>query len=208
MIDEATIKKIILNFEKRSLKNREMRIKFPDSPEKFMESEVELHEILQEMRVLATAPDYYPLLVKLQIIPSLLELLSHDNTDVSVAGVELLQELTDVDILNESEEGAEALIEALLDHQVVALLVQNLDRLDETVKEEADGVHNTLSIVENLTELRPEITGEAVKQGLLAWLLKRLKVKSPFDANKLYTSEMLSIMLQDNEKNRTALGNN
>lgn len=62
-----------------------MRIKFPDAPEKFMESEVELHEILQEMRVLATAPDYYPLLVKLNIIPSLLELLSHDNTDIAVS---------------------------------------------------------------------------------------------------------------------------
>lgn len=61
-----------------------MRIKFPDSPEKFMESEVELHEILQEMRVLATAPDFYPLLVKLRVIPSVLELLSHDNTDVTV----------------------------------------------------------------------------------------------------------------------------
>lgn len=85
IVDETAIKKIVLNFEKRSLKNREMRIKFPDSPEKFMESEVELHEILQEMRVLSTAPDYYPLLVKLQIIPSLLELLSHDNTDIAVS---------------------------------------------------------------------------------------------------------------------------
>lgn len=85
IIDETTIKRIVLNFEKRCLKNREMRIKFPDSPEKFMESEVELHEILQEMRILATAPDYYPLLVKLNVIPSLLELLSHDNTDVAVS---------------------------------------------------------------------------------------------------------------------------
>ncbi|CAG9854745.1 unnamed protein product [Phyllotreta striolata] len=206
VIDETALKKIILNFEKRSLKNREMRIKFPDSPEKFMDSEVELHEILQEMRVLATAPDYYPLLVKLQVIPSLLELLSHDNTDVAVATVELLQELTDVDILNESEEGTEALIESLLEHQVIALLVQNLDRLDESVKEEADGVHNTLSIIENLTELSSEIVNEANKQGLLAWLLKRLKLKAPFDANKLYVSEILSILLQDNEKNRLTLG--
>ncbi|XP_030759608.1 beta-catenin-like protein 1 [Sitophilus oryzae] len=206
VVDATTIKKIILNFEKRSLKNREMRIKFPDSPEKFMESEIELHEILQEMRVLSTAPDYYPLLVKLQVIPSLLELLSHDNTDVAVATVELLQELTDVDILNESEEGADALIQSLLDQQVIALLVQNLDRLDETVKEEADGVHNTLSIIENLTELRSEITTEAGKQGLLTWILKRLRLKAPFDQNKLYASEMLSIILQDNEKNRLMLG--
>ncbi|CAH1105199.1 unnamed protein product [Psylliodes chrysocephalus] len=206
IIDETALKKIILNFEKRSLKNREMRIKFPDSPEKFLESEVELHEILQEMRVLATAPDHYPLLVKLQVIPSLLELLSHDNTDIAVGTVELLQELSDVDILNESEEGTEALIESLLEHQVIALLVQNLERLDESVKEEADGVHNTLSIIENLTELSSEIINEASKQGLLAWLLKRLKLKAPFDSNKLYASEILSILLQDNEKNRLALG--
>ncbi|CAG9827204.1 unnamed protein product [Diabrotica balteata] len=206
IIDETALKKIVLNFEKRSLKNREMRIKFPDSPEKFLESEVELHEILQEMRILATAPDYYPLLVKLQVIPSLLELLSHDNTDIAVATVELLQELTDVDSLNESEEGTEALIESLLDHQIIALLVQNLERLDETVKEEADGVHNTLSIIENLTELSSEIINEATKQGLLAWLLKRLKLKSPFDPNKLYVCEILSILLQNNEKNRLALG--
>ena len=33
-----------------------------------------------------------------------------------------------------------------LDGQVVAMLVQNLERLDENVKEEADGVHNTLGM--------------------------------------------------------------
>lgn len=123
-----------------------------------------------------------------------------------MATVELLQELTDVDILHESEEGADALIDSLLEHQVIALLVQNLERLDESVKEEADGVHNTLSIIENLIELKPNITSEANKQGFLPWLLRRLKLKVPFDANKLYVSEVLSILLQDNEKNRLALG--
>ena len=54
------------------------------------------------------------------------------------------QELTDVDILHESEEGADSLIDALLNQQICALLVQNLERLDESVKEDAEGVHNTL----------------------------------------------------------------
>lgn len=31
-----------------------------------------------------------------------------------------------------------------LEGQVVALLVQNMERLDEQAKEEADGIHNTL----------------------------------------------------------------
>lgn len=39
-VDENSIKRMVLVFEKRALKNREMRIKFPDNPEKFMESEV------------------------------------------------------------------------------------------------------------------------------------------------------------------------
>ena len=78
----------------------------------------------------------------------------------------LPQELTDVDTLTESEDGANALIEALVERQVLAiflpfpliknvfyfvpkvcsLLVNNLDRMDESVKEEAEGVHNTLYV--------------------------------------------------------------
>lgn len=78
-------------FEKRTLKNQEMRIKFPDNPEKFMESELELHEAIHELHVVATVPDLYPVLVQLNAIPSLLELLSHENTDISVGIVDLLQ---------------------------------------------------------------------------------------------------------------------
>uniref|UniRef100_F7BBR8 Beta-catenin-like protein 1 n=1 Tax=Macaca mulatta TaxID=9544 RepID=F7BBR8_MACMU len=205
-LDESSVKKMILTFEKRSYKNQELRIKFPDNPEKFMESELDLNDIIQEMHVVATMPDLYHLLVELNAVQSLLGLLGHDNTDVSIAVVDLLQELTDIDTLHESEEGAEVLIDALVDGQVVALLVQNLERLDESVKEEADGVHNTLAIVENMAEFRPEMCTDGAQQGLLQWLLKRLKAKMPFDANKLYCSEVLAILLQDNDENRELLG--
>ncbi|KAK1336291.1 LOW QUALITY PROTEIN: hypothetical protein QTO34_004096 [Cnephaeus nilssonii] len=47
---------------------------------------------------------------------------------------------------------------------------------------------------------------EAAQQGLLRWLLKRLKAKMPFDANKLYCSEVLAILLQDSDANRALLG--
>lgn len=47
MLDETAVKKLVLNFEKKALKNREMRIKFPDQPEKFMDSEIDLHDVLQ-----------------------------------------------------------------------------------------------------------------------------------------------------------------
>uniref|UniRef100_A0A1Q3F931 Putative nuclear protein nap n=1 Tax=Culex tarsalis TaxID=7177 RepID=A0A1Q3F931_CULTA len=207
VMDEAGLKKILLLFEKRVLKNQEMRIKFPDNPEKFMESEIELNDIIQELHAVATVPDLYPLLVELNGVSSLLELLSHQNTDISVAVVHLLQELTDVDILHESLDGAETLIEALRNQQAAGLLVQNLEKLDESVKEEADGVHNTMAIFENLMEIKSEIAKEIAEQGLMQWILKRLRLKMPFDANKLYCSEILSILLQDTNENRILLGN-
>lgn len=205
-VDESSVKKMILTFEKRSYKNQELRIKFPDNPEKFMESELDLNDIIQEMHVIATMPDLYHLLVELNAVHSLLGLLSHENTDVAIAVVDLLQELTDIDTLHESEEGAEVLIDALLEVQVVALLVQNMERLDEQVKEEADGIYNTLAIIENMAEFRPGLCTEAAQQGLMQWLLKRIKAKMPFDANKLYCSEILAILLQNNDNTRELLG--
>lgn len=205
-LDENGLRKMILLFEKRNLRNQEMRIKFPDNPEKFMESELDLHTVINDLKSVATVPDLYPLMVELNAIPSLLELLSHQNTDISVAVIDLLQEMTDVDILHESLDGADVLIACLRKEQICALLVQNLDRLDESVNEESEGVHNTLAIFENLTEIEPEICKDASSQGLVQWLIKRLKQKSPFNPNKLYCSEILSILVQDDDAIRLEFG--
>merc|ERR1719348_462972 len=205
-LDETGVKKILLGFEKKVSKNQEMRIKFPDQPDKFMVSEMELHDGLRELQNVSTVPHMYPIMVELNCVSTLLGLLSHDNTDISVAAIDVIQELTDVDTMNESDEGAEALLQALFDNQVCSLLVTNLDRLDETVKEESDGVHNTLAIIENIVELKPEICKDVAEAGFMNWLIKKLKVKVPFDENKLYASEILSILLQTEPENRKLFG--
>lgn len=118
VVDAGAVKRMLLSFEKKVLKNQEMRIKFPDLPEKFMESELELNDEIQKLHVIATVPEHYPILVEMNAVQTLVGLLSHDNSDVAIAVIDLLQELTDVDTLNESEEEAETLIEALLNEQV------------------------------------------------------------------------------------------
>lgn len=219
-LDEVSLKKLMLSLEKKILKNQEMRIKYPDNPEKFMESEVELHDVLQELQVVATAPELYPIIIDLNSVSSLIGLLAHENTDVAIATVNLLQEMTDADAgdanadadddeeeaKTPAQEGAAALVDTLIENQIVAILVQNMERLDETVKEEADGVHNSLGIVENLAESRPSMVTEAAAEGLLGWILKRLKAKIPFDDNKLYAGEILAILLQNSDENRRLLG--
>ena len=49
---------------------------------RFMEAELDLNDIIQEMHVIATVPELYHLLVELNAVHSLLGLLSHDNTDI------------------------------------------------------------------------------------------------------------------------------
>lgn len=56
-----------------------------------MDSELELHEAVQELHAVATVPDLYPVLVHNGAVKSLLNLLSHENTDIAVAVVDLLQ---------------------------------------------------------------------------------------------------------------------
>jgi beta-catenin-like protein 1 len=64
------------------------------------------------------------------------------------------------------------------------LLVSNLERFDEAQKDEVDGVHNALGIFENMSELKPSICIDAAKQGLLQWLLKRIRVSFKISLRK------------------------
>ena len=57
-------------------------------------------------------------------------------------------------------------------------------------------LYNSLSLVENILELKPESASIFAQEGLLSFILKRLKSKLPFNANKLYASEIISILLQ------------
>uniref|UniRef100_A0A1I8G9T2 Beta-catenin-like protein 1 n=1 Tax=Macrostomum lignano TaxID=282301 RepID=A0A1I8G9T2_9PLAT len=197
---------LMLQLEKRAARNAELRVKYSDNPEKFMESEVELHSALQELHTLPTVPAAYPVLCELPVLDTLLQLVLHENTDISIAVIDLIEEMTDTDVLAENPDDTEQLIAKLMDAQLVMMLVQNLDRLDETIKEEADGVHSSFGIIENLCEARPDCLEQmASKQGLLACLLKRIG-KRGFSPNKLYASELLAILLQSSEPNRLLLG--
>ena len=47
---------------------------------RFMESEVELNAMINEMHVIATVPELYNIVVDLNAVQSLLQLLGHENT--------------------------------------------------------------------------------------------------------------------------------
>ncbi|EFJ07077.1 hypothetical protein SELMODRAFT_448582 [Selaginella moellendorffii] len=205
LLDVKGVKKMVLAFERKLRDNIEARMKYVDQPDRFVESEVDLDEELKKMHALAASPDLYPELVRLKVVGSIVSLLGHENTDISTDVVNLLNELTDGDVIGDNEP-AGLLVDELVSSNALELLVQNLSRLDEADPDEAAAVFNSLSIVENLIEVRPAVVELVCERSkLLKWLLTRIKVKE-FDSNKLYASEILAILLQSSAANQLRLG--
>ena len=127
-LDVRGLKKLVLSFERRLKENLEARMKYAENPEKFAESEVELHDEITKLKTLAGAPELYPELVQLNTIPSILGLLTHDNTDIASDVVALIQDLTDEDVFDDAQDPATVLVQALLENNALELLVQNLAR--------------------------------------------------------------------------------
>ncbi|KAG0204387.1 hypothetical protein BGX28_003639 [Mortierella sp. GBA30] len=216
--DIGAVRKMILKFERAINKNQEMRVKYPDDPAKFMESETDLDEEIKHLMAMTQAPQHYPVLVELNTVASILSLLSHENPDIAIDAIELLKELTDEEVLSvgldedediagsEGEAGMKIFVKALVDQGLLDFLVQNLARLDEEEANDRQGVFNTLAIFENLTSIDVAMSETIVlKSKLLSWIMKRLKVKA-FDSNKQYCSELLAILLQSSSDNRKKLG--
>ena len=185
-----------------------MRMKFSDEPSKFLDSELELHAEIQELFAVAASPELYPVLVQMGAVASILGCVTHENTDISIATVSLLQEMTEVDTINEEPEAALQFIEALQSAQGLELIVQNLARLEGSSEEEdSQGIQSSLAVLENLVEIDSDVSvAICTNTTILKFLLERCKSKQ-FDANKLYCSEILSILLQADERNLALLCN-
>ncbi|KAK9064962.1 hypothetical protein SSX86_016345 [Deinandra increscens subsp. villosa] len=51
-LDIKTVKKLVLSFERRLKDNIAARLKYPDQPEKFADSEIDLHEEIEKLNVI------------------------------------------------------------------------------------------------------------------------------------------------------------
>lgn len=137
----------------------------------------------------------------------MVETLGHENSDVVTAVVELIHDLTDPETLEDEEESLKLLVESLLKAHLLPALVLTLRRFTEP--DDSDAIHQSLGIFENIIEVNPAIAGRTVSESdLLSWILVRVMPAKgkKFDNNKLYASEILSILLQDSSENRLRLG--
>ncbi|KAF0316664.1 Beta-catenin-like protein 1-like protein [Colletotrichum sp. SAR11_59] len=193
-IDAAWVRKAALNFEKRITKNAELRARFANEPQKFIESEADLDAAIKDLSILAEHPDLYPQFVKLGCVDSLAGLLTHENTDIAIDAVEIIGELTDEDVYA-SDDDWDMLVDALLKADLVSLLVSNFSRLNEDDESDRSGVYHALGVLENLLSKKTNAETVGSDETLIRWLLERAQRKeSPVSQNKQYATELLDII--------------
>lgn len=157
---------------------------------------------------------------------SLCSLLSHENVDIVASVINLMEEMTDDDVLDAGMEGrSEAdkegsqrkgdecmrlLLDSLLEQSSIELLIQNLVRLNDdpsssqagnasqmNVESDATTIYHLLGLVENLVSLRPELAQSFLAaSAFLDWILMRMSRKGSFDQNKAYAGELLGVLMQ------------
>jgi beta-catenin-like protein 1 len=204
-IDSAWLRKLALNFEKKITKNAELRAKFENEPTKFMGSEADLDADIKALSILAEHPELYGEFAQLGCVASLVSLLAHENTDIAIDAVEIISELTDEDVEAEQEQWT-LLVDAMVEADLLDLLVSNFARFNERNESDRSGVYHALSVLENLasqTSLAEKIGQDTT---VLKWLIDRIsKKESPVTQNKQYAAEVLAILLQSSPVNRRKL---
>lgn len=200
-IDAVWLRKTMLNFEKHITKNAELRAKYHDDPQKFIGSEADLDADIKGLSILTEHPELYDEFVKLGSVNSLVGLLAHENTDIAIDAVEILGELTDEDVSAQDDQW-DTLADALMEADLVGLLVSNFSRLDEDDEADRSGVYHALGIIENLCSRSATATRIGQQDPLLKWLLQRIQRKeAPVSQNKQYAAEILAILAQASPSN-------
>lgn len=204
-IDAGWLRKTALNFERHITKNAELRAKFENEPHKFIGSEADLDSDIKGFSILAEHPELYTEFVKLGCTGSLVGLLAHENTDIAIDAIEIIGELTDEDVAAEDEQWSE-LVDALMDADLLDLLVSNFSRLNESDESDRNGVYYALGILENFCSRSQVAARIGNESRLIQWLIQRIQRKEPnVTQNKQYAAEILAIVAQASENSKNAL---
>ncbi|KAF2268194.1 DUF1716-domain-containing protein [Lojkania enalia] len=199
--DLAWLRKLLVSFEKKISKNSDLRLRYGDDPSKFMASEADLDDAIKDLSILSEHPELYKDFAKLGAA-NLVQQLTHDNTDIAIDAIKIISELTDEDVEAEQEQW-DALVTAMFEENFLSILISTFTRFNEDDDADASGVYHSLSVIENLLSQPSNMDLIGKQNELISWLLKRIQAgETSTTQNKLYASEILSILTQSSSPNR------
>jgi len=218
--DSSWAKKLANQLVKKFENNTSMRSKYPDQPEKFIESEADLDAQIREVGLLTEYNNLLEDFGKAGGIEGLIGLLSHENLDIVITILEVLGEIVSDDYDDTVDEekqdgnkgnGQDIFIEEMIKVGVVELLEQNLERMnddnnnkkkesEDEDEEDTKGIFHVLTVLEGISKTK-EMANKTSTENIIKWLINRLKQvdvneKGGVGQNRQYSAEILQILLQ------------
>ena len=206
--NKTILKELLTNISSNLEKDLENRKIYKTNYEKYISIEEQLNDDLSILQRLAAYPKLILDFIELNGVEMLCKILNHPNIDIVNRSINLIQEITEGDFLNEIED-PKSFLELFLNNNLFELLVDNLFKIENEISKNEDCIQyksDILSIIENYLDiysLSYELLGKQNK--IFKWLL--LTIKN--DTNdikeieiKLFASEILNQLLQNSDKNR------
>lgn len=214
IITANNIDRAVTQLERKLKRNEQQRLRYPDEPEKFLKSEVDLDEEIQRIHQIAASPQLISLFIQLNGLNFLIPLLQHANTDLAGEVINVLAEFTSPESILELDDPIKFANIVIDDLGLPSLLAELLARIKEAQSDEDyTFVTHCLQVVENLSEISPSLVAEsfALKSPkFVPWLVRRIRLalnpQNPICYNRVYATEILSIILQNSQKCRQSLG--
>lgn len=125
-------------------KNAIERTKYAQTPSKFMDSEVALHQELIKWKGVAAFPNLFAhcLEIKDNFVPLLLSLLQHENIDIHYDVITIIADWTDIEMAEDELEAIAAIAKAFVEENVLTSLVQILERFGKVDVAEINNEEN------------------------------------------------------------------
>lgn len=181
------VKGACIALQKIADRNQLQRAKYADMPEHFMESELSLFQQISAFSAFGADPSLYEILLQEGILQRFVPLLSHENSDVALTVIHVLVEWIDPE--------APIMVETIVQDGALKWIIANLGRLDPKVEEDAVGIEDILTLVENTMEIDSNASVAIVQQtSLLPWLFQQIETNQSGRA-----AEVLSLVLQDSQ---------
>jgi beta-catenin-like protein 1 len=195
-MDEKSLIVCLKSLKDKINNNLSLRKRFSEDPEKYIDSEIDLHEEIKVLQRIAAYSNLIPIFIDNEGVQLLISILSHPNPDIINDSVVLIEEITDSDFLQDLSEPKEFLeffiSENLFDYLVISLFKLAPGRSDFVSEENQQFACDILSVIENFLDVY-SFTGKILteKTKILQWLINRICQTGIIDSVKLFSSEIL-----------------
>lgn len=196
---EKGIRHVILRLEKAITRNQEMRLRFANEPQRFMDSEIRLDAEIEALgAALSNDPSSYTEFVRLSSLDSCLSLLMHENVDIVIGIVKLFHDLFDVETAEE-EGHLRVVIEGIVKSGGLPALVDTIERFDESQEDDREAVGLLYSMFESMVEADYSTAAKLVEGTRIVDLalnrVSKARQGGNADANRFAAADLVAVLL-------------